>query len=156
MTFFLSRALRWFVTLAVVVVFIEVVTEVLFRFVLGAPISWGAELSQTVLVWLTFIGAAAAFLKGDHIAINMLSDALHSSRAKRAVRAVNMAITLAFTAIACWSGWQVVERTREDTTQSLGISAGVMYAALPLGMVLILLLALGSLTGRKNGREPRP
>ena len=62
MTGFLSRALRWFVTLAVVVVFVEVVTEVLCRFVLGAPIPSGAGLFQTVLVWLTLFGAAAAVL----------------------------------------------------------------------------------------------
>ena len=39
MTGFLSRTLRWFVTLAVVVVFVEVVTEVVCRFVLKAPIA---------------------------------------------------------------------------------------------------------------------
>jgi TRAP-type C4-dicarboxylate transport system permease small subunit len=150
---FLSRGLRWFVVLSIIVMFVEVVVEVSCRFVLKAPIPWGAELSQTVLVWLTFVGAAAAFLKGDHIAINMFGDALRSKVAKTALRAINTTITLAFVAVACRSGWQVVERTWEDTTQSLGISAGIMYLALPFGMALILLLAVMALSGRNGGGQ---
>ena len=73
-----DRLLRPFLVLSVLLIFLEVVVEVASRFIFHNPLPWGAEVSQTLLVWMTFVGAAAAFLRGEHIGIEMLAERLPS------------------------------------------------------------------------------
>lgn len=152
-----DRLLRPLLIFIVLLIFLEVVIEVASRFVFHNPLPWGAEFSQTLLVWMTFIGAAAAFLRGGHIGIEMLAERL--PRVGRAVlHRVNVLIVLAFLVCGIRSGWRVVARVRDDVTASLQISAGVLYLALPVGFCLMALFGLWMLfTGNEkleDGRDP--
>ena len=146
----IERALRVFLIAAVVLVFLEVVVEVASRFIFHNPLPWGAEVSQTLLVWITFIGAAAAFLRGEHIGVEMLVERLpHAARS--ILRRLNLLLILAFLGCGIWSGCKVVLRVWDDVTASLQISAGVLYLALPVGFALTALFALWMLlTGRQK------
>ena len=151
-----DRLLRPFLILVVLLIFLEVVVEVASRFIFHNPLPWGAEVSQTLLVWMTFIGAAAAFLRGEHIGIEMLVERL--SRTARAVlHRLNVLILLAFLVCGVRSGYRVVARVWDDVTASLQISAGILYLALPVGFGLMILFGLWMLiTGNEklDGRNP--
>jgi TRAP-type C4-dicarboxylate transport system permease small subunit len=45
---------------------------VFFRYALGDPLDWVVDLSIVLLVWLTFLGAAAVFRSNGHIAASPL------------------------------------------------------------------------------------
>ena len=79
------RPLELFVILAVTVVFIVVMMEVVSRYIFHQSIAWGGEVCQTLLVWITFIGSAAALLTNDHMEINIVLDRIHSPAAKKLV-----------------------------------------------------------------------
>ena len=136
-----DRLLRPFLVLSVLLIFLEVVVEVASRFIFHNPLPWGAEVSQTLLVWMTFVGAAAAFLRGEHIGIEMLAERLPRA-ARTVLHRVNVLILLAFLACGIRSGSKVVARVWDDVTASLQISAGVLYLALPVGFGLMTLFAL--------------
>ncbi len=146
----IDRILRVFLIVALVAMFCEVIAEVASRFIFHNPLPWGAEVSQTLLVWVTFIGAAAAFLRGDHIGVDMLI-----SRLPRTARAVltgaNLLIILLFLGCGIQSGHKVVARVWDDVTASLQISAGILYLALPVGFALTFVFGLWMLfTGHEK------
>lgn len=129
-------------TAAVVVVTLEVLVEVACRYVLQMPLAWGAEVSQTLLVWITFIGAALALYRGEHMVISLLVNKAPSPALRRTVLAIGHLAVLAFLVLGFWAGWQVVERTWSMRTTTLQIPAGILYLAFPFGCLLMILVAL--------------
>ncbi len=122
----------------IVAVFAEVLLEVFFRYVLHKPLSWGGELSQTILVWITFIGAATALFRGEHMTIDLLVQRLSSDGVKRALRLFTLLVLVAFLVLGVDAGWTVVERTWRMRTTAMQIPAGILYLAFPVGCVLML------------------
>lgn len=132
-------------TAAVVVVTVEVLVEVAFRYVLQRPLAWGAEVSQTLLAWITFVGAAPALHRGEHMVISVLVDKVPSPTLRRALLVAGQLVVLAFLALGVWAGWLVVERTWSLRTTTLQIPAGVLYLAFPVGCLLMIIVALQDL-----------
>ena len=154
---FFERVLRLLLILVVILIFIEVTVEVASRFIFHIPIPWGAEVSQTLLVWMTFIGSAAAFLRGGHISVELFLERM-SRRWRPLMNRLNVLIILTFLACGIASGFKVVSRVWNDVTASLGISAGVLYLSLPVGFALMAVFGLWMLfTGRDRlgGEEER-
>lgn len=144
----LGRMLRPFDVLlatAVVVICLEVLVEVFFRYVLHMPLSWGAEVSQTLLVWVTFIGAALALFRGEHMVIQLAVNKVSSPALRRVIQGVAHLSVFGFLVLGTWSGWQVVERTWSMQTTSLQIPAGILYLAFPTGCFLMVFIALRDL-----------
>lgn len=144
----LGRLLRPFdilLAIAVVVTCLEVLVEVFFRYVLQMPISWGAEVSQTLLVWITFVGAALALLRGEHMVIKLAVNKVTSPALRRVIQFIAQLAVLGFLVLGTWAGWQVVERTWGMQTTSLQIPAGILYLAFPAGCFLMMFVALRDL-----------
>jgi TRAP-type C4-dicarboxylate transport system permease small subunit len=96
-------------------------------------VPWGAEVSHTLLVWITFLGAALALFRGEHMAINLLLDRISSARVRKTLQIAGDLAILAFLVIGIFGGAQVVLRTWSMQTTALQIPAGVLYLAFPLG-----------------------
>ncbi|HCL78895.1 MAG TPA: hypothetical protein DIC53_02880 [Synergistaceae bacterium] len=151
----LFRGLDKFLILGVIITFVEVLLEVGFRYVLNKPLTWGGELSQTVLVWLTFVGAASVLLQGGHIAIDMLVPLIPSDKAKRLLRLVGSLAILIFVTVGFWAGWQVVARTWSMRTTAMQIPSGILYLAFPVGCLLTIPVALRDIYRAVKGAESR-
>lgn len=91
------------VTLALYVVMIAVVgLQIAARWVLeplfGTPLPWTVNLSQLLLVYVTFFGAAVASAKREHISLDLLVTRL-SDRTLRVLFAVRTVLAVAFVAV---------------------------------------------------------
>ncbi len=139
------RPLEVLLALSIIAVFIEVLTEVASRYLLHLPIPWGAEVSQTLLVWITFLGAALALFRGEHMAINLLLDRIPSIRVRKTMEIAGELAILAFLVIGIFGGAQVVMRTWNMQTTALQIPAGILYLAFPLGCLAMVPVVLHSL-----------
>ena len=57
-----------------------VLTGVFFRYALNSPLYWAEEAARLLLIWLSFTGAALAFQRNHHLAMDivmrLLPDAL--------------------------------------------------------------------------------
>ncbi len=137
-------------TAAIVVVTVEVLVEVAFRYVLQKPLAWGAEVSQTLLVWITFIGAAPALHRGEHMVIELVVNQLPAPARRAAVLTAHLAV-LGFLLLGIWAGWLVVERTWSMRTTTLQIPAGVLYLAFPCGCFLMAVVAVRDLLRLRKG-----
>ena len=138
--------------LAVAATFLEVLTEVFFRYVLDTPLSWGGELSQTILVWITFIGSAVMLYRGEHMVIDLLVQKITSPAGKKVLRFTGSAGILLFLLFGTVAGWQVVTRTGGMRTTAMQIPAGILYLAFPAGCVLMVFVVLRDLAAlvRRN------
>ena len=132
------RGIDLLLIVMIVAVFAEVLLEVFFRYVLHRPLSWGGELSQTILVWITFIGAATALFRGEHMTIDLRVRRLSSDGVKRSLRLFTLLVLGAFLVLGVDAGWTVVERTWRMRTTAMQIPAGILYLAFPVGCVLML------------------
>ena len=135
------RPLEFLLAANVIVVFVLVILEVFSRYFFHVSIEWVAEVTQTLLVWLTFVGAAVALLSGDHMVINILLNK-SSPGVRKAWELIGDLAILSFVVPGLIGGYQLVQRTWDMTTTTLQIPAGIMYLAFPLGCILMLPIIL--------------
>ncbi len=136
------RPLELLLILAVIAVFAVVLVEVTLRYVFHQSIAWGAEVCQTLLVWMTFIGAAVALVGGEHMEISIFLDRVRAPLMKKILLFVGDAAILLFLVCGTAGGVRLVQRTWSMTTTTLQIPAGVLYLAFPVGCVLMTIVVL--------------
>lgn len=88
---------------------VAVFINVVLRYGFGSGIAASEELSRLLFVWMVFIGAAAAYPRGEHMAFTSLWSALSAQPRAMAVLAVviRLLVLLACTLLA-WGAWQQV------------------------------------------------
>lgn len=133
------RAVDYLLSIALYVIFVEVVVEVSARYIFSVPIPWGSELSQTLLVWITFLGSAVAMRQGEHLAILFIRDITPWPFLKRGLEILGNLFLIAFLIVGMWSGYLVVARTWGLKTTVLQIPAGILYLAFPVGCFFMIL-----------------
>ena len=136
------RPLELCLIAAVCVIFLQVLAEVVSRYVFNFSIAWGQELAETLIVWITFIGAGVAMLRAEHMAINILYNMLKSKGATKTFILIADLAVLFFLVIAVYSGSVLVQRTWEMKTVTMEIPAGVLYLAYPVGCALMLIVCI--------------
>jgi TRAP-type transport system small permease protein len=128
---------------AVLVVLLAAMAVVIFanvvlRYGTSASIEWAEEVARYLMVWLTFLGAGPVLRYGGHIAVENLQDAL-PGRAAVVLRALIAALLAAFFVFMIVYGLMYVQRAQFQMTPTTQISMAWVYAAMPVGGLLLLL-----------------
>ena len=61
--------LEVFTCLLLIALVIVVLLQILYRYILAAPLSWSEEISRYLLVWISFFGAAVAIKHKGHFGL---------------------------------------------------------------------------------------
>lgn len=114
------------------------------RYVMGVPLTWADDLSSYLLVAFASMGVAEALRRGDHIAIDLLTEG--SGAAGRRLFSIwsDLAI-LAFASVLCWSAWSQLKFAYDFgsyTNDQLELPAWIPLVPLVIGAALLALLAL--------------
>ncbi len=112
--------------------------NVVLRYTTSQSIEWAEEVARYLMVWLTFLGAGPVLRYGGHIAVDNLQDSL-PPRAALGLRAAIAALLFAFFGFMVWSGVLYVERAQFQMTPTTQVSMGWVYAAMPVGGLLLML-----------------
>lgn len=104
---FIERVFTTFACTTFSLMCLAVFLGVLFRHFLAQPLTWSEEFSRIMLIWTVFIGAAAVFLRGEHIAVEFLSERLRG-RAAALMRLVHAILILLFLACVLVGAWQMI------------------------------------------------
>ena len=91
---FLSQIDLYISVLGLVALVILTFLGTIFRYVFNAPFIWQEEVQMILIVWIVFWGASVAFRTGNHIAIEILVDAL-PEKAQKGIRIVVDVVTAA-------------------------------------------------------------
>ncbi|MEO1275229.1 MAG: TRAP transporter small permease [Pseudomonadota bacterium] len=123
-----------------------VVVAVLFRLA-GSSFSWYDEVASVLLAWITYYGAALAALKRKHIGFDGVLLAIPMPARLYAAYAAE-AITLAFFALMCWAGLEVLAVLEGMGLTSLPwVPVQLTQSVIPVGAALFIICALLSFPG---------
>ena len=143
---------RWLLIVLLAAMSLIVFANVALRYLTSSSIEWAEEVARHMMIWLTITGAGLVLRYGGHIAVDNLQDALPAPAAM-AVRAVVAALLFALFVVMVWHGGSYVQRAMFQTTAATQIAFGYIYAAMPLGGVLLIVHFLLVLRGYVTERR---
>lgn len=129
---------RWALILLLAAMAIIIFVNVALRYLTNQSIEWAEEVSRHMMIWLTFLGAGPVLRYGGHIAVENLQDVLPRSMAI-AIRAFVALLLFAFFCFMIWYGWLYMGRTMFQLTAATQIPFAYIYAAMPVGGVLLII-----------------
>jgi TRAP-type C4-dicarboxylate transport system permease small subunit len=117
---------------------------------LDYDIAWTTEFGEFVMVWTSFLGAAAAARRRGHMAITELRD-LAGGGAGRALRlAIELTVALVL-ALLAWYGTVIVGASWGNILTVLDWPMAWQYMALPVGSAIALVYVLRDLVVLARG-----
>ena len=147
---------RWALIVLLAAMAVMIFANVALRYLTSQSIEWAEEVARHLMIWLTFLGAGPVLRYGGHIAVDSLQDGLPRAAAV-ALRVLIAALLLGFFGFMVWYGWLYMQRAQFQTTAATQISFAYVYAAMPVGGVLLvvhwLLVVRGYLSERRFASE---
>jgi TRAP-type C4-dicarboxylate transport system permease small subunit len=142
----LDRSLEGLVMVVVAVLVLDVLWQVLTRFVLNHPSTWTEELAVFLLIWVSLLGAAVALNRGAHLGIDYFVGKL-PARARLGTEVFVFFCVSAFSFfVMVVGGIDLVTSMLElgQTSPALHVKVGYVYLAVPVsGFFLTLYGTLG-------------
>ncbi len=118
-----------------------VIAGFFFRYI-GYALSWYDELASIGLVWLTYYGSALAALKGAHIGVPGLVNAM-SPQWRTIATIFAEACVLVFFAVMAWTGIEVLIILGGDSMVSLPwVPLRLTQSVIPIGAILFIIAEL--------------
>lgn len=131
------EANKWALVLLLAAMSCIVFANVSLRFLTNFSITWSEEVARYLMIWMTFIGAGLALRFGGHVAINNFQEMLPLP-AQRLTRTVVAILLLAFCVVMVWMGYDYLSRMRFQVTPATRVSFSYIYAAMPIGFILLI------------------
>lgn len=122
--------------------------QVVARFATETPSIWSEALVRTALIWMGFIGLAAAIRTGSLVSIDM-AHRYSRGALRRGIEAAVLAGNVSLMGVLFWFGWIMAERVQFQEMAGLEVSISWGYAALPIGAAFSVMGALGQFLDRK-------
>lgn len=133
----LVAANRWILIVLLLAMACIIFANVVLRYTTGDSIIWAEEVARHMMIWVAFLGAGLALRFGGHVAIDNLHRAVSTRMARmlRTVVVLGLALFFIFMTVA---SSDYVWRTRFQSTAATDIPISFVYAAMPVGFVLML------------------
>lgn len=135
-----TLAMEQLIAALLVALIVAVSANVVGRSLLNHSLPWADELARMLFIWLIFIGAAAAFARYEHIAVDFLVRRLRP-RAAHALYLLQHLIIAVLMAVVLWGGYVVMSRST-GRTALLGVPWNLINLSLVLCAAFILAVAL--------------
>jgi TRAP-type C4-dicarboxylate transport system permease small subunit len=105
--------------------------QILWRYVLNAPLPWPEEVARLLLVWLTYLGAVSVTESGLHVAIGVVHERLPPS-GRRVADLLGELVALGFAAALTAGGLAFMASMRGILLPALQLPLNVLCAAVPV------------------------
>ena len=119
--------------------------QIITRFILERPAEWTEVLIRFSLIWMVFMGIAAAFRQGAMVSV----DVLYRWSPPKIKRVLDYVVTIAALTLLCvilWWGWDYANRGKVQTVIGLeDVSMFWAYLAMPVGAVFSMIGVIGNL-----------
>ncbi|MBM9461822.1 TRAP transporter small permease [Aeromicrobium sp. YIM 150415] len=127
--------------IALIVATGAVLHGVIMRYFFKAPTLWQTEAATYLLILVAFIGSAYGLKHRAHVGVDLFVELLEPRKRliARVTTAVLSVAVIAIVAVTATSMWWHAAANGHHATTSWGPPLGVVYAILPLGMLLLAL-----------------
>ena len=122
-----------------VVMVIVTLAQVIFRYVIAAPLPWSEELARYCFVWIVFLGGAVGLARGIHLGVDLLVNQTPPA-VRRGLDALTSALIAAFAVTVIYASYPVLNMNMFQRSPALGVQMTYIYAAIPVSMALIFLI----------------
>lgn len=148
----LVALVRWVCITLASALFVIVVVAIIARYVVGAAVSWTEEVPRYLLIWISFLAGAVCVLRREHVAFDLLFEALP--------RPARRALALGLGALIAVFGWVMfrygitfVEDFGSDLMETIPYTNYWYYVAMPISGFLIMVFALKLMVDEWTSRE---
>lgn len=135
------------VTVFMGILVLNVLWQVISRFVVGHPSSFTDELAGYLLIWVGLLGAAYATGQKQHLAIDLISKKLSHKKNKRLQTFINMLIIAFAVVVLIIGGTNLVYITfhLNQISSALQIPIGYVYSVIPISGIFIIYYAMNDI-----------
>jgi tripartite ATP-independent transporter DctM subunit len=122
------------------------------RYVFHAPLVWSDELASILFLWLSMLGAVVALRRGEHMRMTALLQKVRPST-RAMLDAFAIAASVAFLVLIIWPSIDYAHEESFIVTPALEVSNAWRAAAIPVGIGIMLAMALLRLLRVCTGRQ---
>jgi TRAP-type C4-dicarboxylate transport system permease small subunit len=148
----LGRAVDWCVLCIGAVMASLVFANVIVHNVFNGDIAWTTEFCELLMVWVTFLGGAAATRRGSHMVINEVINHLSGATRRYAEAAIQAGVLVTLGLLA-WYGVGITEAGNFSTLTVLGWPMSTQYIALPVASVITMVFVAWDLVEILRGKS---
>ena len=136
----IDRVLESFLVIIMGGLVLDVLWQVISRYLLKSPSSFTDELARFLLIWVGILGAAYAAGKKMHLAIDIIVNKFNKKNRIIIYNLINFVITLFafFVMVIGGSNLMYILLKLGNTTPALSIPIGYIYSVIPLSGILII------------------
>ncbi len=134
----LDRYVCWVSIALLAGIFVTMVLQITFRYVLGSPLVWSEELSRYLYIWVCYLGAPIALRRGNHIAITLFVDRLPAKLA-RGISVFWHIVAFLFLVELAIQGAILTARSHTLIAITIPVPWSLIYLAVPISAALMML-----------------
>ncbi len=132
-----NHLVTWMLAVMLGLMSLAIFAQVIYRYILEAPLPWSEEMARYLMIWLVFLGAGlgvrAKALIGMEALVNILP---------RPVKSVSKELVLVFTVcflmVVLYYGLRLTIMNAPQVSPAMQISMSWPYLAVPAGALLML------------------
>ena len=143
----INKVLSFLLIILMIVLVVDVVWQVLARYVVKSPSSFTDELARFLLIWVGLFGSAYAVGQKRHLAIDILPSKLKGKKRQSLMIFISSLIILFALTVLIIGGIRLVFITLslKQISPALGIPLGYVYLSLPLSGLFIVFYCLSDI-----------
>jgi len=128
--------------------------QVVFRYGLDSSLSWSEEFSRYAFIWAIFLGSGAATRRGQHMAVDLMREAL-AGPARWLLELFIALVGVVFFVVFGYAAYLLTANAMGQISTALEIPIALIYISAPIGAVLTVLhLVNGVLQARFRPTAP--
>lgn len=132
----------------VLIMFISILIQIFFRYVLSSPLTWTDEAARYSFIWAVFLGASFAVRKNEHVLMEVLICRFPRSVQRYIKKILDVIILISL--IYLWPvSWSFFLFMKNVSAPTINISWGFLFFAAPLSIALMIIHLFIRLIGNR-------
>lgn len=139
----IDRFTDFWISLTLAVMMLVILADIILREVANSPLTWHLEMAQYCLINVTYIGAAVALRRKEHISINLFT-AMLPEKKERYVNLIGKIVLFPFLIILVYSSFDILMKGR-GVTPSLRLPKWTYYSPIFVGSVCLCIYSISGM-----------
>lgn len=148
-----DKALSFILIILMGAIVLDILWQVITRFVINRPSAFTEELARFLLIWIGILGSAWAYRMKSHLGIDFFATKTKGKMKIAIVIFIHLSVIIFSLSVLVIGGIRIVTMTLQlnQLSASLGIRMGYVYSVIPLsGIILIFYSVLSLMTSIKE------
>lgn len=116
-------------------------SQVIFRYLLDSALPWAGELAIFFFIWIIFLGASIALIKGVHIGVDIFTNLLNKKFKKINLVLINFIIII-FCSLIIYGSIPLIIDNFSQRSPALEIRLSYVYACIPISMISMIFISI--------------